>query len=154
MRNRRFSGAHPHDGGGLRVGQDARVTAEIEAEAFVAGGCASLNARPVADADLSKSRNFHVQKNPKDNHGIDIMLRDELRRWGRRATNGPEGSVPAGARMLVAYSDSWYWGLHMYLLELEVEFRDPETAEVVASAVDRRECHRICPGLHPRMRSC
>jgi len=102
-------------------------------------GCsASVNARSVADADVSKSRTFYVQKNPKDKHDIDLMLRDELRKWGRKATNGPEGQAPAGTHVLVTYSDSWYWDLRMYLLELQVFFRDPQTKEVLASAVNRR----------------
>jgi len=108
---------------------------------MVALGCSSVTARVVGDADLSKSRTFYVEKNEKDNHGIDVMLRDELRKWGRRATSGPKGLSGAGAHVLVTYSDSWFWDFRMYMMELKVEFRDPETREVVASAVSHRDSY-------------
>ena len=106
---------------------------------IVVAGCSSVKANVVRDADLSKSRTFYVEKNEKDKRGIEIMLRDELRRWGRRATCGPQGLKPGGTHVLVTYADRWHWDLRMYMRELKVEFRDPETGEVVASVVSRRD---------------
>ncbi len=103
-----------------------------------AGGCSSLKANAVRDADLSKGRTFYVQKVPKDTHGLEVILRDELLRWGRKATHGPEGKMPAGTDVLVTYVNHYWWDMRMYLMQLDVEFRDPKTKKVVASAVNKR----------------
>ena len=119
-----------------------RMTIGVATIAFfgllVAGGCGtSMKANAVGDADLAKGRTFYVQKHPKDTHSIDVILRDELKRWGRKVSAGPEDKMPSGTDVLITYYDHWTWDMRMFLHQLDVQFRDAKTREVVASAVNK-----------------
>jgi len=107
--------------------------------ALFAGGCLNTtNVKAVEDADLASVRTFYVVERETDKQDIHIIVRDELRRWGKTATSGPRAAMPARTEVLVTTDDHWFWDMRMYLTELEVVFRDPQTKEVLASAIKKR----------------
>jgi len=95
--------------------------------------CATdLSARAVPDANLGKDLSYFVVKQPKDNGGINVSICEQLNDWGRSTTTGTAEGVPEELNVLVTYEDKWYWDINMYLLSLDISFRDPTTEEEIA----------------------
>ena len=95
--------------------------------------CASsLSARAVPDADLRKRTVYYVAQHAADKRGVNTEITEQLKAWGRSATTGPIENVPANTDVVVTYSDKWVWDMSMYLLSLDVSFRDPMTEAEIA----------------------
>ena len=77
--------------------------------------------------DLSRIRNVYVVKEAGDDHSIDELMKTQLTRMGYAATNGPELPLPYKADAVLTYVDKWMWDITMYMLELTVHLRNPET---------------------------
>lgn len=73
-----------------------------------------------------------------DDRGIGKMLAEEITRYGGQVQLGESSAPPAGTDVLVLYEDKWFWDLGMYLLDLKVDFRDPETNVLIATATSNR----------------
>ena len=102
-------------------------------------GCLTrLRADVLPDANLSKDYSYYVQHRFGDERGIDVVLRDQLRRWGRQAESGERESMPDDTDVLVTYEDIWTWDFTMFMVSLDVKFRDPENEAVLASARSTR----------------
>lgn len=92
-------------------------------------GCAvnraTANVSP--DADIGKVKSFYVVKVPSDDRNIDKLISDNLQKRGFRATGGPQpATAPAGVDAVVTYNDKWMWDITMYMLELTIQFRNPQ----------------------------
>jgi len=109
------------------------AVAALLASLLSAGCSTTLEARATPDADLSASQTFFVEKNEKDDHDIEVLLRDELIRWGRPLSAGHAAEMPPGTDVLVRDTDSWDWDLSMYRISLDVHFLDPATEETMAT---------------------
>lgn len=92
-------------------------------------GCAinKTSASLSPGADLSKVKTAYVVKQPKDNHGIDDLIKANLEKRGYAVTKGPESTSPYNADVAVTYIDKWMWDITMYMIELTVNVRDPKT---------------------------
>lgn len=104
----------------------ARLAGLVLAAALTTGCAvnrATANVDPAARLDTVKT--VHVVKHANDERGVDQLLADSLRKRGVTATTGakPQGRVDA----VVTYVDKWMWDITMYMLELTVTFRDPQT---------------------------
>lgn len=77
--------------------------------------------------DLSKIKSAYVVKQPKDERGIDDLIAVNLEKRGYVVTKGPELSQPYGADVAVTYVDKWMWDITMYMIELTVTLRDPQS---------------------------
>ena len=78
-------------------------------------------------ADLSGIRKVYVVKEAGDDNSVDELMKTQLTRMGYTATNGPELPLPYKADAVLTYVDKWMWDLSMYMLELTVHVRNPET---------------------------
>jgi len=78
-------------------------------------------------ADLDRIRNVYVVKEAGDDNSIDELMKTQLTRMGYTATNGPELPLPYKADAVLTYVDRWMWDITMYMLELTVHVRNPET---------------------------
>ena len=78
-------------------------------------------------ADLTRIRSVYVVKEAGDDHNIDEMMKTQLTRMGYTATNGPEMPLPYKSDAVLTYVDKWMWDITMYMLELTVHLRSPET---------------------------
>lgn len=103
------------------------------AAATVLSGCAVNRATATVDpsADFSALKTMHVVKIPEENAGIDNLIADDLRRRGYTVTTGTD--KPTNVDAIVTYVDRWMWDITMYLLELTVMIRDPQTDFPVAT---------------------
>jgi hypothetical protein len=101
-------------------------------------GCANMAATVAPGADLSKIKKVHVVKLPADQRGIDKVIADELNVMGYATTLGVESRVPAGTDAVLTYQDKWMWDITMYMIELNVQLRDPQTNMAMATAKSYR----------------
>jgi hypothetical protein len=107
--------------------------------ALIVGGCASsLEAEKMPGVDLAGLNSFYVRKLPADGRGIERLIAAELTEMGKRATSGAEQRPPYGVDAIVTYQDKWMWDMTMYMLELSVQVRDPESDVQLASGHSMR----------------
>jgi hypothetical protein len=97
-------------------------------------GCMSSQKATVSPgADLGAIKNYYVVHLPQDGRKINQLICDDLNVRGYKATTGEAGNAPAGAEALVTYQDKWVWDMAMYMLQLDIQFRDPKTDIALAS---------------------
>ena len=96
---------------------------------FASSGCVStsLTANKTAGADLSGLKTFYVEKLPADERNVHQVIADQLTQMGYSASAGTDSTPPAGTDAIVTYQDKWMWDFSMYMIELNIQFRDPKT---------------------------
>jgi hypothetical protein len=102
---------------------------------LLAAGCAvnRTSATVNPDLDLAKAKRFYVVKNDADSRGTDKLIADRLTKLGYAATRGPQQPAPYNADVVVTYTDKWMWDMTMYMLELSINFRTPDTGFPLAT---------------------
>lgn len=103
-----------------------------------ASGCASnINSDVAPGADLNAIKTAFVLKLPADNRGIDKLIGTELSQMGIQAAFGEE--VPDSEYdAIITYQDKWMWDITMYMLELQIQIKDPKTQFIIASGSSYR----------------
>jgi len=103
--------------------------------AVLGSGC--VNTQLAGDVDPSIDINayetFYVVHNPDDKRELEKVIAAEITAIGKTATFGTESTAPDGTEVVVTYNSKWMWDITMYLLELNLEFRDPENDYKFAS---------------------
>ena len=103
-------------------------------------GCATTT----LDADVDPSTNldalerFVVVKFGPDNRGIEDLIAQALVERGKSAVAVDARPDPVDADVVVTYQDKWMWDFTMYMIELRVVLRDPETDYVLATGTSYR----------------
>jgi hypothetical protein len=105
---------------------------------FSLAGCiADLESRKPVGTDLSNLKTFYIQKLPEEGRGVERMLADRLTQLGYVASYGIDGPVtPVDA--IISYKDEWWWDLSWYLLQLDIQIRDPQTKLILATGHSKR----------------
>lgn len=93
----------------------------------------NLQAKRVPGADLSQLRTFYVQKLAADGRGVERLIADRLNLMGFRATYGQAETPSAPVDAIVTYQDKWMWDITMYMLQLDIQIRDPQTRMLLAN---------------------
>jgi hypothetical protein len=89
-------------------------------------GCVNrATATPYPAADLLELKSVYVTKLAADGRGINNIIADKLRTMGYEVNTGT--MPPPGVDIVVTYADKWMWDITMYMLELTVVVREPET---------------------------
>lgn len=89
--------------------------------------CANrATARVEPTADLKSLKTVHVVKVPDETAGISTLIADDLRRRGYSVTTSTEKPTTR-TDAIVTYVDKWMWDITMYLLELTVTIREPQS---------------------------
>lgn len=102
-------------------------------------GCSStLQAKRAPGADLSSLKTFYVQKLPADGRGIERLIADRLTQMGFRAISGSGETPPVPVDAIVTYQDKWMWDITMYMIELSIQLREPQSRMVLATSRSRR----------------
>jgi hypothetical protein len=111
------------------------VSLLLLAVAAVSSGCSTtqLNADLSPGVQLSKVKNFYVVHLPQDENGVDRLIAEQLDRMGRTATYGDKAGIPADVDAIVTYQDKWMWDITMYMIELNVQLRNPKTEIAIAT---------------------
>jgi hypothetical protein len=103
-------------------------------------GCAKVVIKSDSDpnVDLTALKSFYVQKFAPDKRNLHEVIANKLNELGFKATSGvdPAPEVPVDA--LVTYKDRWMWDMTNYMLEINIDFRNPETNYLFASGKSYR----------------
>jgi hypothetical protein len=94
---------------------------------FAACAPFKVESKLVGRPDLSTARTFYVAHNPDDTGTLDKVIQDELTGRGFSASRGDKNAMPKDVDILVTYEFHWFWDLTNYLLQFEIELRDPAT---------------------------
>lgn len=107
---------------------------------LVISGCAKVVIKSDADpsVDLSALNSFYVQQFAADKRGLEKIIADKLIALGFQATSGVSAAPPEPVDALVTYQDRWMWDLTNYMLEINIEFRKPDTNFMFASGKSYR----------------
>ena len=102
----------------------------ILAVLWLGSGCAVNRATALLTpgTDLSGVKQFYVVTLPEDKHAVDKLIKTQLEKMGYSATVGPEKTPPYQADAVVTYQDEWMWDITMYMIELTITLRNPETS--------------------------
>lgn len=98
-------------------------------------GCSKTVLKADADpnADIASLQTFYVQKFEPDERGLEKIIADTLVKLGYQATSGTASTPPTPVDAVVTYTDRWMWDITMYMLEMNIQFEQPETAYVLAT---------------------
>ena len=97
-------------------------------------GCVTqLKSNVVPGANLKGLKNIYVVRLPADERGVERLIADRLNTMGYHATAGEKSSVPNEAEAIVTYQDKWYWDITMYMIQLDVQIRQPKTEIAMAT---------------------
>jgi hypothetical protein len=89
-------------------------------------------------ANLDEMHTFYVRKHPSDSHGLEQVISDELNAMGYSSTSGPGERPTVSADVIVSYEDKWMWDITMYMLQIDIELRDPETEAILVTGQSYR----------------
>lgn len=96
-------------------------------------GCVNVaTAKVNPTTNLSALKTMYVQHYESDNSGVNTEIADQLRSKGITVTTGT-GAPPKNIDALVTYVDTWRWDITMYMLDLKIAIRDPNTEYLLAS---------------------
>ena len=109
------------------------------AAAVAVAGCAinREGASVSPDVDMSRLKTYYVVRFAPDDRGIQEVIAAVLRKRGLEASSGSEGDAPKDAQVIVPYQDKWTWDMTMYMIELKIYFREPETGRLLAMGTSR-----------------
>jgi len=102
-------------------------------------GCSStLEAKRAPGTDLSILKTFYVQKLPADGRGIEQLIADRLNLMSFRAVSGANETPSSPVDAIVTYQDKWMWDITMYMLQLSIQLREPQSRMVLATGQSMR----------------
>ena len=105
-------------------------------------GCSSVTARKVIALD--RFQRIYVERRLNENHHLDEIFVDELRRLGREASSGPLTMMPDNTDVILTYDARWEWDFQTYLIELSMELHTNHTNNKLADARSHQ------PTIRPR----
>jgi hypothetical protein len=100
-------------------------------------GCSSLSSHQNPAVDFTKFKRYYIEHRITDNHGVDQLIAQDLRRRGLEATHGHLTMIPDKIDVIVTYEDRWTWDFKSYLIELNIAVRDARSNKLIASGTYR-----------------
>lgn len=98
-------------------------------------GCATaqLHSDISPGANLDGVNKIYVVRLPQDERGVEKLIADRLNVMGKEATSGEREAMPADVDAVITYQDKWMWDITMYMIELNVQVRQPKTEIAMAT---------------------
>jgi hypothetical protein len=95
----------------------------------LATGCAvnRATATLTPGADLSTVKSIYIQKEQGDDRAIDDIIKANLTKRGYTVTTGTDAKPASRVDAALTYVDRWMWDITMYMLELTVTLRNPDS---------------------------
>jgi hypothetical protein len=96
---------------------------------ILAAGCAVNRATATLSpgADLRKIKSIYIQKEEGDDRAIDDIIKANLTKRGYAVTTGTDAKPVSQVDVSLTYVDRWMWDIAMYMLELTVTLRNPDS---------------------------
>lgn len=92
-----------------------------------------LSGKVTAGVDFTKFKKIYVDVGKKSRNTAPFIV-SGLKARGYTVSSGTAAAMPADTDCLVKLDEFWFWDLGMYLLKLKVEFINPKTKAVYATA--------------------
>ena len=98
-------------------------------------GCSKTVLKSDSDpnVDLAQLNTFYVQKFEPDGRSLHSTIAARLQALGYQATSGTAEKPAEPVDAIVTYVDRWMWDITMYMLEITIQFHQPDTGYVIAS---------------------
>jgi hypothetical protein len=128
--NPHFSTGHPTPMKYLRLLGSLLI---LISAAFLSGCVTRLDATITPGTKLDQVNTFYVVHLPADGRGVERLIADRLNTMGKKATFGEKSEAPAGVDAVVTYQDKWMWDITMYMIELNIQLRQPKTEMAIAT---------------------
>jgi len=77
--------------------------------------------------DLANIKTAYVVKHDNDGRNVNELIKAKLESKGYMVSTGPELPPPYKTDVSITYVDRWMWDITMYMLQLTVTLRDPNT---------------------------
>ncbi len=114
---------------------------------FFITGCAihKNEAFIIPNGDKLENKSFFVLHSLGDKRHLEEIIRDVLVEKGFVAISGQKENMPEKIDVLVTYEDRWMWDLGNYLIQLDIQFRNPKNeypfvaGETVRTSLIRKE---------------
>jgi len=112
-----------------------RISVPLFLVILVLTGCSKAILRSDSDpnTNLGSLKTFYVLKFSEDNRGLEKIIAKTLTGYGFQATDGTDATSPTSVDAVVTYKDRWMWDITMYMLEINIELRKPDTNFMFAS---------------------
>jgi hypothetical protein len=94
--------------------------------------CSNTSGQPLLAAGERVEARFFVERHPKDGRDLARSIAEALTERGYQATSGTGAERPPDADYLVTYVDRWQWDMRMYLVDLRIDVRQPDSNAIVA----------------------
>jgi hypothetical protein len=105
----------------------------IFAIGLMSGCMTQLKSDVMPGTDLSALKKIYVVRLMADQRGVEKLIADRLNLMGFQATAGEGVNVPTDVDAVITYQDKWMWDITMYMIQLDVQVRQPKTQAAIAS---------------------
>lgn len=99
---------------------------------FFSGCIVDLRSLQIPGSDISSINRLYIVHFEPDKRNLHDVIRDELIEMGFKADSGPGSKIPNDIDAIVTYEDRWHWDLGNYMLQLNIEIRNPKTNYPIA----------------------
>ena len=104
----------------------------LVAAAALCVSCTSVAVVKAPKVDLGRYRRIFVEQPFNENHHVDEMIADEVRRLGRTASSGPLTMMPDNTDAVISYNAQWTGDFTTNLTDLSVVLRTAHTDKRLA----------------------
>jgi len=104
----------------------------------LATGCASFASWKDPAARLQHRKHFYVESELSDGHDLHVTIANQLKVMGYNATSGYLTMLPPDADAIVSFQSRWTWDFKTYLIELDIQIRDPKNGKILATVFYHR----------------
>ena len=89
-------------------------------------------------ANLQELGKTYVVRFDPDKRQLHTIIADQLSLLGYPATAGEENSIPDNIDTLITYQDKWQWDMTNYMIQINIQFRDGKSKELIVSGESYR----------------
>jgi len=101
-------------------------------------GCASVTAYRAPNSSLENLGSIYIVHFSPDKRNLESVIADDLRSRGYNVSYGEKDAMPTDIDTIVNYIDHWKWDMSIYMLDIEIEFREAKDNKKIASAKSYR----------------
>ena len=91
---------------------------------LIFGGCSSYSTHIEPNKKVTQYQRFWVRRNMDDNHAVEQMIIQSLRKRGFQAEGGYETMMPRDYQVLVTFRDHWTWDFTDHMSGLQLTLSD------------------------------
>jgi hypothetical protein len=133
------------------------LIALLLAVSLCAGCTTTVSVRKAPTIDLHRFHRIFVDQPLNENHHLDEIMAEELRRLGYEASSGPLTMMPENTEAVISYHAQWAGDFFIYLIDLNISVSTAHTLKPLAEGryyqptVRTRSPEKVVHELLPRL---